>query len=303
MNPFDEELIQKDYFGFLDYKHRIDLDGGYIAPIEDFDSIVHQVHEFKNINDNFIYPPVVWLIDEKGIKIPKSEKVDWKQSVPPSHEIYFAESDTRGNLRRGKAAFLIHLLGYLFGMRQQFYGWWFDGRLHIDRKHNIHFRDQTVSHFLKHSFNEWCTFTVDQKNLITNLLYMHGRSPIYQWDWERFAIEYMVFDGLYKLLCLRIGKNPLSEKHNKRIKFVCDRLGLIFEQNFVKEIVDLRNRLFHETLWSGSLPGTAVSGNAFYHAENIRRLNQRIIPALLGYKNKYVETHWWSIGSCQFDSI
>jgi hypothetical protein len=128
---------------------------------------------------------------------------------------------------------------------------------------------------------------------------------MYQWDWERFTIEYMVFDGLYKLLysIIDIEKNNRTERRGKRIDFVCNHFGLAFNAEIVKEIVDLRNQLFHETLWSGLQPGTAVPGNAFYHTQNIRRLNQRIIPALLGYKNNYAKSNWWSMDPCLFDSI
>jgi len=301
VNIFDEnEIVQKDYFGFLDYKNRIDFDGGYINPLPDFDEIIKQVNAIKNINDDFVYPSIVWQPKENDEKIPNTERVDWKNSVPPTHEIFLNESKARKKFRSGKAALIIHLLGYLFGLRQQFYGWCFDGRLHVKRQHNIHIFDQTVSHFINHCQKRSELFTEKQKKLLTNLLYMHGRSPMYQWDWERFTIEYMVFDGLYKLLCSIIEKNYKSERHDKRIEFVCNHFEIAFNTEIVKEIVDLRNKLFHETLWSNSQPGTAVFGNAFYHSQNIRRLNQIIIPAILDYKNDYLKTFWWTMGSSSF---
>ena len=36
-------------------------------------------------------------------------------------------------------------------------------------------------------------------------------------------------------------------------------------------------------------------------AYNLRRLNQRLIPALLGYNNSYVRTSWWALGTCLFE--
>lgn len=297
----ENEVIQKDYFGYLDYKNRIEFNGGYINPLSDFDSIVEQVNARKNSNDGFIYPQTVWQENESGEKIPNTERVDWKQFVPATHEIVLNKPDTRINFRKGRAALIIHLLGYLFGLRQQFHGWWFDGRLHINKSHSIYISDQTVSHFINHCKIKYESFTDQQKKLLTNLLYMHGRSPMYQWDWEKFTIEYMVFDGLYKLQCSIINKNYKSERHDKRIEYICMYLGLAFNAELVNELVGLRNQLFHETLWSNSQPGTAVFGNASYHSQNIRRLNQLIIPAIFEYKNDYLNTHWWTMGKRSFN--
>jgi hypothetical protein len=297
----NQELIHKDYFGFLDYKATIEFEQGRISQIEDFDDIASQVDKYINIDDGFIYPPLSWKVDGEGNKIPNTERVSWKQPVPPSHQLFFHFPDTKENLRQGKGAYVIHLLAYLFGVRLQFYDWWFDGRIPHRQTHNVNFSSDTLAHFLSHSISKWESLGQEVKRLFINVLYMHSRVPIYQWDWERFAIEYMVFDGLYKLLCLIIGKNPKSEKHTERINFVCEYFGIPIKKDFVEDIVRLRNQLFHETLWSNSQPGTVVEGSAFFQAYNLRRLNQRIIPALLDYRNEYVKTGWWFAGSYSFE--
>ena len=82
--------------------------------------------------------------------------------------------------------------------------------------------------------------------------------------------------------------------------------GLVNDLEFLatislpKKICDLRNELFHETLWDGSQPCTAVNTDAFMCAYHLRRFNQRLIPALLGYNNEYVKTEWWSLSSFLF---
>ena len=129
---------------------------------------------------------------------------------------------------------------------------------------------------------------------------MHCRAISYEWDWERFAIEYMVFDGCFKLACL-IYNLDSNCSHSERITYLCEHFGIPIKNDLVKDIVQLRNQLFHETLWSNSQPGTAVKGSAFMQSYNLRRLNQRVIPALLDYRNDYVKTGWWFLGPFSFD--
>ena len=109
-------------------------------------------------------------------------------------------------------------------------------------------------------------------------------------------IEYMVFDGCWNLSGLdgKIG-------HADRIKTLCDKWDIPSDDILIKSIVDLRNGLFHETFWDKSQPCTGVSSEAFVQAYNLRRLNQRLIPALLGYNNSYVRTSWWALGTCLFE--
>src|SRR5207249_1122143 len=117
--------------------------------------------------------------------------------------------------------------------------------------------------------------------LITNVLFMHSRVPSYEWDWERFTMEYMVFDGCWKLARLRYHVKDLP--HSDRIKTICQRFSIPCDNDLVRRIVTLRNNLLHETLWDGSQPCTAASVDACQQPDNLRRLNQRVIPALLGY--------------------
>lgn len=129
----------------------------------------------------------------------------------------------------------------------------------------------------------------------SNLLFMHSRAPSYEWDWERFMIEYMVFDGCWNLSGL------VAKKHRDRIKILCDKWGIPADDALVNNIADLRNNFFHKTLWDKSQPSTGVSSEAFLQTYNLRRLKQRLIPALLGYNNSYVRSSWWALGTCLFE--
>ena len=164
--------------------------------------------------------------------------------------------------------------------------------------HSIHVNKAVAGDFLSNCYQIWRKWPERKQKLISNLLFMHSRAPSYEWDWERFMIEYMVFDGCWKLFGYIGEKEP---GHGDRIKTLCDEWSIPSDDTLIKSIVVLRNDLFHETFWDKSQPCTGVSSEAFLQAYNLRRLNQRLIPALLGYNNSYVRTSWWSLGTCLFE--
>jgi hypothetical protein len=293
-----------DRFGFLPCDWTFEFEVGEIRPVPEIEKVREAIEGYTN-EDGFLYPPLShrarldWKTGEVLEKIPGTERPTHLHQVPPSHELYLRVSGTVEEARRGAGAFVIHLLAYLFGIRLQFHDWWFDSRVPIrmGQTHNIYPYKAVVEHFLSHCYQVWAGWSADEQKLITNLLFMHSRAPCYEWDWERFAVEYMVFDGCCKLAvrkhAMRIGK--------ERITSVCEKFNIPYDQELAKKIVDLRNDLFHESLWDRAQPCTAVSVDAFQQPDNLRRLNQRFIPALLGYDNQYAHAIWWSLSSRSFD--
>ena len=200
----------------------------------------------------------------------------------------------------GSAGFLVHLLGYLYGARLQFHDWWVDGRIPLKRQHNITVVDQCAQDFLSNSYMTWKSWSNEQRKLMTNILFMHSRAVSYEWDWERFAMEYMVFDGCCALVKSIPHKNINLTEHEKRLINICKHFEIPLNKRLIKKTVKLRNGLFHKTLWGGGQPCTAVEAEAFNIPYYLRRLNQRIIPALLGAKLEYIKTPWWVLGSFSF---
>ena len=296
----------KDRFGFLPCDWIFDFDGGTISPIPEIYKVRKRVEKYTN-EDGFLYPPLSHRVQLEPRtnkilrKIPGTERPAHLHRVPPSHELRLRVSGTTEELRKGPGAFVIHLLAYLFGMRLQFHDWWFDSRVPIrmGQTHNIHPNKATAEDFLSHCYRVWQGWLPNEQKLITNVLFMHSRAPSYEWDWERFAIEYMVLDGCWKLAELRYGIT--GKNHSQRIRRLCQRFGIPYDKKHVKKLITLRNNLFHETLWDGSQPCTAVSPEVVLQPHNLRQLNQRLIPALFGYKNAYVNSIWWSRGAHLFD--
>ncbi len=295
-----------DRFGFLPCDWSFNFNGGTVSPIPEIQKARKWVERYMN-EDGFLYPPLSYRarLEPKTNKIlgkiPKTQRPAHLHRVPASHELRLAVSGTQEEIRKGPGAFVLHLLAYLFGIRLQFHDWWFDSRVPIRmaQTHNIHFTKATADNFLSHCYQVWRGWPEKDQKLITNLLFMHSRATSYEWDWEQFTIEYMVLDCCWRLGTGRYGFR--AKYHSDQIKILCEELGLLFDEKLGRRIVCLRNNLFHETLWDGSQPCTAVSGDAFQQPHNLRRLNQRLIPALFGYKSPYVHTAWWSIGAWPFN--
>ena len=152
--------------------------------------------------------------------------------------------------------------------------------------------------FVQHSFLKWKTWRPDKQKLFTNLLFMHSRAISYQWDWERFMVEYMVFDSCWNFYS--DGKNNPS--HSNRLKQILSDFGMKTYEDKIKKIVKLRNDLFHETLWDKGQPCSAGSNEAFTSYYDLMRINQRLFVALLEYSTNYIYTDWRCLGRWSFKS-
>jgi hypothetical protein len=299
----DREIVVRDRFGFLPCEYAIEFGGGTISPVPNYDEIRASVEE-HTYDDGFLYPHLTRRVSELDEKTETKWPPSLTYQISASHELGLSSGGTLEELRRGPSGFVIHLLAYLFGVRLQFHDWWVDGRMPIRSTHNIHVTKTIAEDFLSYCYQIWRKWPERNQKLISNLLFMHSRAPSYEWDWERFMIEYMVVDGCWKLFEY-VGKNEYVDKrkpgHGDRIKTLCHNWDIPADNTLIDSIVKLRKDLFHETIWDGSQPCTGVNSEAFVQAYNLRQLNQRLIPALLGYNNSYVRTSWWALGTCLFE--
>lgn len=302
----------EDYFGFLNYSESIYFGEESICPVEDYTEGIKWIEKYRN-SDGFIYPPMSRWVRvnpdtlEKEEEIPNTERPASLYQLPSSHKICLSHP-TNKDIRKADGAFLVHLLAYLFDTRLQFDNWWFDSRVSLGRKEDRIFGGKVFTHpvlvdFLDHSYCKWKEWKSERQNLMTNLLFMFSRAPSYEWDWERFTIEYMVFDGLYKLVEDLPGFQKATT-HKRRFKSICNKFKIKYEEDEkseIKRIYNLRNDLFHEARWDGGAPGMDnANSNAIYQVGNLRRFNSRLIPAILGYTNEYVSTPWGSWSSFRF---
>lgn len=301
------------HLGFLPIKNTIHFSGGAFVLLENYQAGADAVRVRTNA-DGFVYPPLEKRMRASQPKVqdgnvlpedqwdweevPKTERPAHLHRLPPSHELQLDEPPFENNLRKHDGAFLMYLAGYLYGYRLQFHDWWFDGRVNMTSSHNINGRDEKATDFLTKSYANWKTWNSDVRKHFTNILYMNSRSELYEWDWERFMIAYMVFDACYAYAEQRGVVR--SRTHTGRLEAMCKQYGLYFDAVVSKKIVDLRNNLFHEALWDGGQPCNSGGQSSFELTEFLRGINHRLVPALLGYPTNYIGSRWDLLGACGF---
>jgi hypothetical protein len=294
-----------EIFGFLNHPHTIEFDGGRIVPTDSFQQGLEFINKFGN-KDGYFYPGLIRtctksLESDQVEYVSNTERPASVFDLPESHVLYIESPLNGENSRYEDAGLLIHLLGFLFGVRLQFSDWRFDGKVPIERQNRFQFADEVPSIFISHVYNKWKILDPKLRKLYINILYMHGKAKSYEWHWDKFIYQYMVFDAIYNLATE--GQKIKGVTHEGRFKYLCDNFSIDYvnEAQF-KEIYDLRNDLFHEGLWDGGMPGLSQQNrdNSFRNLNQLDRLNSRLIVEVSGY-NISEPSCYWSLGLEPFD--
>ena len=192
------------------------------------------------------------------------------------------------NIREGSAGFVIHLLAFLFATRLQFADWSFDGRVPLERRHRfwMHIMNpQQAERCLDHSLKIWSCWPEPEKKRFTNILYMFSRGCTYEWDWEEFIVQYIVLDALWRMGQQLFGLSARTHKH--RTRRLCEHFGLDVDNLIANKWIDvdkmaeLRNDLFHETLWHGGRPSSTIGRLGYSMPARMSVLNETLITKFL----------------------
>jgi hypothetical protein len=284
-----------DAFGFLPLESAITFEYGEVEPLPE---IAQTIAEIKSAThrDGYIYPPrhddqALHVFQEWGTE---TERPAHLYRLSPSHVLRLRGDLVEPVFRSADGAFLMYFVGFLFGYRLQFDGWWCDRRLPMQGRRWSHLREDLVPGLLSNAYRVWRSWQRPERVRFTNLLYMHVRSASYEWDWERFSINYMVFDGCYKMAVTLKHVLPVTG-HPARLSSLLRWSSMPNHPSHIVDIARLRRELFHEGLWDDSQPGTA-SRNGIVQADNLARINDRLLFSLAGYRGPYVSAPWWSVG-------
>jgi hypothetical protein len=288
MSPISER------FGFLPVNRRIEFNGGTVEPLPQLAQLIPDVWAMTH-RDGHVYPPTennraLNVIPPRGNAVTRPALL---HGLPASHTLTVSGSVVDPSPRGGDAAFLIHFVGFMLGYRVQFEGWWFDGRVPMGGRRWSILPERQEGDLLSMAHATWSAWQEPERKRFTNLLYMHGRSFSYEWDWEQFAVRYMVLDGCYRMAEELGLLNRVS--HRERINAMLGYFGMPSDSVTVEQIVRLRNDLFHETLWDRGQPATGSHEGPLL-ANAVHRVNDRLLWALAGYRGTYLAVPWWGIG-------
>ncbi len=294
-------------FGFLQIPLKGSFSGVHITPLPDHKERLASLNQHSN-QDGYFYPPQVstYEIDlfthKRRKKVKRTTRPASVYHLPASHQVLIDTPVSPVGNSFEDEALIIHLLAYVYGTRLQFAEWRFDGRVPIKPVHNISITEQTCLNFLKHTYAWWRDLTADQRTRFVNILYVHTRARSLEWEWDAFIHQYMTFDALFRLHTeIRPSKSKIS--HKKRFAVICSEYGIRSNPGLIDKIYLARNELFHEAMWTRSTIGfDSDDKDAFYLPYHLARLNARIICSMVGYRNEYVGSVWWAMGTFLFDT-
>lgn len=286
-------MSYQDQFGFLPKEVDFEFSCGEVRPRQEHDQVVEKWKAYA-LQDKRIYPPKPpYLL----LGLP------WTHSLSLS-----GVGEDQESLRRGIGGFLIQLLGFLYGYRVQFHHWWIDGRVSTisEAPYFVH-PSCPVPACVDKALETWQVWDDTSKQIITNALYLYLRTDIYEFMWERFAAEYMVFDAVYKVASIT-GLIEKGLSHDQRFLKMAKRFNLSepppdqWGRNWNRFFSKLRNSLIHEVRWEDNkIMGDPGSTNAEMAPIYLHKFTRRLLLAVLGIKGPYLQTAWWCKGTSKLD--
>lgn len=251
----------------------------------------------------FIYPPLYRRTRNQQPK--KGEPKEGEGiypghlfKLPSSHSLTFTEHPFDGDFLKNDGAFLLSMIGFVYGIRLQFSDWWFDGRVSLKPMSDFCVTATKAEEFISAAWNQWRLWLPKDRKRFTNILYLQNRTSLYRWDWERFLMNYVIFDSLYATAHSAAGVT--ANRHAERLKAMCTYFGVKQDDPSFKEIVRLRNDLFHESFWDAGSPCTRCSDTAFQLVYDFERLNRRLTVGLTGFPTEYLKSSWHVAGVAAF---
>ena len=125
---------------------------------------------------------------------------------------------------------------------------------------------------------------------MTSALYVHNHVPAYEFEWERFAWQYSVFDATW---FAAFGKQ--GGPHAERFKVFSDSRGMKQDEREFRRWVDLRNDLMHQVLWGESIPGHRPVSNVEVAYLHLRCFSTIALLGAVGYKGVGLQADWESL--------
>ena len=234
----------KDKFGYLPFPFNLQFSGGRVTALPSLSKAI-QIMKRRMHPNLYIYPTA----KQKRIRRPGSF-----HRLPLTHSIELDKAfASQEQARYEDAGFVMHLLGFLYGHRCHFHGWWVDGKVLFPEEidHPIPTTHQTEN-IITRSLETWQTFGDRQRVAAINILFLHTRSQVYDAEYERFSCGYQVLDAVYALAHPKEGASQAP--HGERLRNLCKEFEIPFEDGLAKKIVDLRNDLLHESIWDARMP-------------------------------------------------
>lgn len=299
-----------DKFGIIPTPSTLIFKQGRIFPVDSFSQVLEEVIAHSH-HEGYLYPPRIHR--EKGKLesfdemtgeyneyevVPNSERPSPVQFLPVTHHLEIYEEYSAGG-RDQIGSFIIHLVGFLYGVRTQFHDWKVDGRALFRGRPDFHASPASAGKCITRSIEVWSNWSENDKMRMTNILYLYTKAISEEYEWLEFTLLYLVFDACYKLAQTQHGVS--AKRHSERIDQVASHFGIIEEPDLFEQWSELRNDLFHEALWRGKQVGNPTFSDVYHSILYFHAFISRLIVALIGCETDYIRSSWRHLGMVCFD--
>jgi hypothetical protein len=287
----------EDAFGFLwdasrSAPPRLSTQALKIEPLDDyaerkacFDACL-----VSNGSMTVLYPPIIVTQRESDgtrVTVPRTERPADMYFPTISHRLIFPAGYDSRSMRKTESLFVLQFLAYLYDTRLQFWDWQLDTRVIITPKNSSIFVADAEPLIVK-ALTRYRSLDPQRQLLLTNMLYLNSRAWHLFWEWERFWQEFLVFDSV-RVFLADLSK-PDWQKTKPSWQKAVEQLGVRYDRGRICRMKTLRNEFFHQGLWSGDIPGFAVSDLPI---TELRALNERLIAGLLCIGSSFRGSVWW----------
>jgi hypothetical protein len=261
-----------------------------IQMLPEFADSLKAVRESGHVHDDWYCVPIQATDGSSGESCPPIP-LPWF-SLPATHLI----EHRRGTAPTELFEFLITVFGWSQGLRFAPEGWGHFYRVALKPGMLVDFIlfEQNVPRLLDLAEAFWHQHQADgMASMMFGAIHWFLFSQSYVQYFERFMMQYIVLDTIYKIW-LSISSPKLKRcVHAERVKCLAESLNVPLpswgevDSSKQTEISRLRNALFHEARFGGAPIGfafPAMQGNILVQ---LRGFNCRLIAALLGAAGEY----------------
>jgi hypothetical protein len=277
-------------FGWFPKRHSYKTSTISINPLPEFEDSVSVVRESGYVHEGWFCVPLEAGHDTSE-KPHAPVPMPWF-SLPLTHLIQYQSAEASSKL----SEFLITVFGWSQGLLLQPEGWGHFYRVALEPGKLTDFIlfELDVPRLLDLAEVFWHSHQVDGVAAkMFGAIHWFLFSQSYRQYFERFMMQYIVLDTIYKIQECITGIIRKSSTHAKRIETLANSLMVPLptwgnvDSTGKSEISRLRNDLFHEARFGGAPIGfefPAMHGKVLLQ---LKAFNCRLIAALLGAKGNY----------------
>lgn len=271
-------------FGFLPLPIAFKNSLVEISPLETLTASVESVNKSTRVKDGWFYPQID---GPRGLS-PKPVFV-----LPMTHELTLPSMSPAHTDADQLSEYLIATVGFMHGILLIPDGWVHLSRVKVDatRTYDYWLRDSARQRVFCAAIDFWQRYP-SQRHRMFGVMHWHCMSLSYIHDYEIFAWQYTVFDACWHLHN-SITSTGARVRHEQRVGELAKayQLKIPTAWNEGKELVRVRNELFHEARWGDQSIGFAAKPSSDeYLISSLIAFNTRVILAILGESGPYVRS-------------